>query len=170
MTIFLSLIIAALSFTGYGQSGDLADTSTYQNGEYGISFQYPANWELADSEEVQKLENNKLVTINEKFEHAVVLHLRPSQSIFFDYDSDSFDTYESNKTPTDEREIGGFLIEEMTLGGYPAKRYTEYGITLAGIAHTVEKNGRFLEFSTDFSLSDEDKKGIEKIVTTFTSR
>ena len=62
-------------------------------------------------------------------------------------------------------EIGGFEIEETTMGNYPAKKYTEYGIEFAGLSYIIEKNGKFLMFNTESSsLTEEQKIGVEEIL------
>ena len=142
------------------------NTRTYNNEEFNISFQYPSNWEAVDKQVVKKLVDNKVVSEEEKFEHSVALITGHDESIFFDYESMSFGEYESYKKPNKlgDEEIGGFLIEEIIMANYPAKKYTEYGIELAGISYIIEKNGKFLMFITESGLTEEQKVGVEEIL------
>jgi len=113
--------------------------------------------------------DGKVISEEEKFEHSVVLKTGGNESIFFDYESISFDEYESSKQlrEIEDSEIGGFLIEEIIMANYPAKKYTEYGVELAGISYIIEKNGKFLMFSTESGLSEEQKVGAEEILNSF---
>ena len=162
MKKLLFTIIGALLLVGCShQSSAPAAVSinTYNNDDYNISFQYPANWEVTDSQIVKKLADNKVESEVEKFEHSVVLMTGDNQRIFFDYDSQSFDEYESSKQPN--------ITEEFVLANYPGKKYTEYGIELAGISYMVEKNGKFLMFSTESDLTEEQRVGVEGILYSF---
>ncbi|MBU0981859.1 hypothetical protein KKC94_04165 [Patescibacteria group bacterium] len=155
-------------FTSQTVSDAASDAGTYNNKEFNISFKYPSNWELADSQVVQKLDrvDNEVYSQEEKFEHSVVLKTGDKESIFFDYESMSFDEYESYKQPegSGDSEIGGFSIEEITMANYPAKKYTEWGVELAGISYIIEKNGKFLMFITESGFNEEQKVGIEEIL------
>lgn len=144
----------------------IENTHTYNNEEFNISFQYPSNWEVIDKQVVKKLVDNKVISEEEKFKNSVILKTGRNESIFFDYKSMSFDEYENYKQPKElgDEEIGGFLIEEIIMANYPAKKYTEYGIELAGISYIIEKNGKFLMFNTESGLTEEQKVGVEEIL------
>lgn len=161
--IILTIVSALL--VGCNQLNDTPATenaSTYNNEEFDISFQYPSNWEVMDRQVVKKLVDNKVVSEEEKFEHSVILTTGDSESIFFDYESKSFEEYESKyKEPM---KIGGLSIEEITMANYPAKQYIPYGIEASGINYVIEKNGEFVMFSTEHYLTEENKIGIEVIL------
>ena|SRR3989338_4719547 len=179
MNKFLLTIVSALLLVGCNQVNNTPskqNTSTYNNEEFNISFQYPSNWEVVDKQVVKKLVDHKVVSEEEKFEHSVVLVTGHSKiyadnpDIFFDYQSESFDEYESITkkayTPIeiDGEKIGGLSIEEITIANYPAKKYIPYGIEASEIIYIIEKNGKFVKFSTEFYLTEEQKVGIEKIL------
>ncbi|MBD3331070.1 hypothetical protein GF354_06140 [Candidatus Peregrinibacteria bacterium] len=140
--------------------------STYTNEDYNVAFQYPSNWELKDSQPVKKLLNHEVIEEVEKFEHAVVLKTGGNETIYFDYESLNFEEYKSYKG-FDERgdtDIGGYSIENITMAGYPAKKYKEWGIELAGITYIVDKDGKFLMFIDETDLSEGEMTGVEKII------
>jgi len=169
MKKFLLTISALLLLVGCNQVNTppaTKNTNTYNNKEFNISFKYPSNWEVIDNQVVKKLVDNKLVSEEEKIEHSVILKTGHNESIFFDYKSMSFDEYEKYKQPNEfgNNKKSGFQIEEITMATYPAKKYTEYGIELAGINYIIEKNGKFLMFSTESGLTEQQKVGVEEIL------
>ena len=165
-------ILSALLLTGCTQVNNTATTesvNTYSNEEFTISFEYPSKWEVVDKQIVKGLVDGEVISIEEKFEHSVILKTERNSSIFFDYQSVGFNEYESKfesfeTFEIDGEEYGGYSIEETALGNYPAKIYKEWGIELAGITYIVEKNGKFIKFNIDFELSEEEKNGLEEIL------
>ncbi len=123
--------------------------NTYNSKEFNISFQYPSTWKVVEQE---------------KSGHAVNFVPGPNENIFFDFQAKSFDEYEKDHGKAETGGIGGLTIEETTMANYPAKKYTEYGVELAGIRYIIEKNGKFLMFSTESGLAEDQKTGVEEII------
>jgi hypothetical protein len=164
LTILSAFLLVACSQVN--NTPTAKNTGTYSNEEFNISFQYPSNWQVVDKQVVKKLIDSKVISEEEKFDNAVILETGPNESIYFDYKSMSFDEYENYKQPkeSEDEEIGGFIIEEISMANYPAKKYTEYGVELAGITYIVEISGKFLRFSTESGLTEEQKVGVEEIL------